>query len=314
MSYQAVISNLEKYLSKRWVRIIFGWVVPLTVLVVIYFRFNEQSSSCKLLDALHLDYSLLLLTVFLLPVNLLIEAYKWKLLCDEFEQKSFFEHLKIILAGKSANVITPFGIGDASTRILMNKSKTRFKTLLSLVTAMLTQSIPTYLFGFVTVWFLVDKGVELFDFDMLDLMLGASLMILIMLLLIWFYGGDLNKAFRRLRYVNEGLFSRVLILSFIRYSIFSLQFYLTFRSIGFSMEVQYLFLGIFWIFLFKSALPNISIVGDLVKRELSSILYFSLFDVDLGLVALANLIIWTINMVLPSLIGSMFLSKFITQR
>ena len=98
-------------------------------------------------------------------------------------------------------------------------------------------------------------------------------------------------------------------MSVLRYAVFTIQFFCLFIWLGSQLPTEVLLLGIAWIFLIKTILPGLSILGDLVKRELSAILFFSFFTSDLSIVFIASFVIWLINIALPALVGVGFVKE-----
>ena len=93
-------------------------------------------------------------------------------------------------------------------------------------------------------------------------------------------------------------------ISMLRYAIFVLQFYMLLSLFLPEAEPVLLFLGIAWVFFFKSIIP--ALLGGLGVREASGLVFFS--DVaNPELVVIPIFLIWAINNALPSVTGLIFI-------
>ena len=59
--------------------------------------------------------------------------------------------------------------------------------------------------------------------------------------------------------------------------------------------------GITWVFLAKSVIPTFNFLSDLGIREFSAVLFFDSFSVPVEPIVLASLLIWVINILIPTL-------------
>jgi len=306
----ALISSYQT--PKVWISIFWKWVVPLVVLGVIAFMVFDQGIEFYFdRSAMLANLHWLLFCLALLPLNFLIEAQKWRLLVGPFQPTSLIQSLKIVLSGRSLDTFVPLGFGDVFSRIIHVQSADRKQALGALALARGTQMLPTLAFGFMAVIFIIDHGVN----EVAHLMyytLGLTF-----LLLVSFFVFK-NRALKRpdikqyIKTFSTLSFKKIFILfslSFFRYFVFAIQFMSIFYWLGWSFGFQILAFGVCWIFLIKSVVPDLSIFGDLVKRELSAVAFFSLFGIHLDIVILASFMVWVINIVLPAVAGLWFVPE-----
>ena len=100
---------------------------------------------------------------------------------------------------------------------------------------------------------------------------------------------------------------QVLALSLLRYVIFTFQFYLVLSLFLPELAWYLILLGIGWIFLFRSVIP--SFLGNFGVREASAIVFFQAYVPDVSIVLIPCLIIWMINTVIPSILGTVYVFK-----
>ncbi|MGL1885978.1 MAG: flippase-like domain-containing protein [Reichenbachiella sp.] len=306
MQFTQLFSQTKQDRTSR-VRLAFGWNVSLFVLSVTGYKLITSSQYDTFVNnGLDFNYWYLALVILLLPVNVFFESIKWKVLCASFDDKGYWYYFKLILSGRSTNVITPFGIGDAALRVATVDSEHRVKSIVSLGISRVTQFVPAAVGGGISSWILIAQGVEIGLFELhgglLALLVGGGIVGLVFFLkkLKANYGFYLVHLDYRLVILSS-------VLSIVRYLVFTSQFYLVFLACGVEGEIWVLLSGIFWIFFIKTIVPNLTVLGDLAKREVSAMLFFSVFMIDIELVAISNLVIWLINMVLPAIIGVLFI-------
>jgi hypothetical protein len=88
--------------------------------------------------------------------------------------------------------------------------------------------------------------------------------------------------------------------------IFGTQFYLLFQLFGIALPVSIMLPGIAIIYLIKTIIPSLNIVGDLGLREVTALFYFQQFGAWQEKVVAASLLLWCINLLIPT-IGGLFL-------
>jgi len=94
---------------------------------------------------------LTVLVLLLLPVNLLLESYKWKLLIDKLEKVSLWNSLKAVLAGISVSMFMPNRVGDYLGRVFILQKANRIQATLSTILGSMAQFITTLIFGITAV-------------------------------------------------------------------------------------------------------------------------------------------------------------------
>jgi hypothetical protein len=94
----------------------------------------------------------------------------------------------------------------------------------------------------------------------------------------------------------------ILFLSFLRYAVFAIQLALAIHVIAL-VPWSDAFPGTTWILLIKSIAPAFNFLSDLGVREVSAIIYFEKFGYAVIPVIAASLLIWLINILIPTLYG-----------
>ncbi|MFY0600461.1 MAG: flippase-like domain-containing protein [Cyclobacteriaceae bacterium] len=264
-----------------------------TVILVLCFGFIFNK-----LSEVELDFSafffptflpIFLIVLLLMPVNWCLEALRWQISLPE-EKIPFRESLKIVLRGLAMNWMLPFATGDLTSRITESRGKKI--SMVALGYNRLTILFITVVYGAFSIAFFTESNDALYYLAPL-----LSVLLLVLILIIS------RNSFLGLptQFLNSFIAWRVVLLTLLRYCIFTLQFYLLISFFNPDLSSFIVTMGIGWVFMFRSFIP--SLFGNLGVREASSILFFQPYIEDLSLIMLPCLLIWLINTVIPSLVG-----------
>lgn len=257
--------------------------------------------------------------VLLIPVNWAFEAWKWQKLATKIERISFVEAYQGVLAGLALANFTPFMIGDYAGKILMLKTHKRTASIGAILLGNGMQLYVSLLFG------AISYGYFLCIAQPTPFVLHLSIIVLLFLLLamgIWiaFNLQKMNFSNTRnqfLRYISRYLIvlkeyslpeiRDIFLIASGRYIIFSIQFLLILQLFEVNLPVLILLAGIGIIFLTKTLGAAFNFLGDLSMRAITSIYYFGYFGAKLSLITTATFAIWLINVLVPVIIGSLFI-------
>ena len=267
---------------------------------------------------------LLVLAVLLLAVNLIFEALKWKTLVSVFTKISTGVALKATLTGIAAGIITPARFGEYFGRILVLEPQYNWKGAWATFVSSIAQSLATFFFGVIGVAILSPRFLS-------DALMGISPYILpggmavFLFLLYLYYHLDLalriisklgfRKIVTKIKKGDKGLeafkdrkiLNKVLIFSFIRYIVFSVQYYLILQFFGIEGHTVQLFAAIFSIFLIQTAIPLPGILDVFSKSEIA-ILVLGHFTSNKIMILSAALSLWIINLLIPAVLGMILIS------
>ncbi len=292
---------LKKYKKFNWKFLLrwglFGLLVGIACQKLFFTDWDIQIISS-------LPFYPILFVLILMPLNWFLEGVKWQMLT---ENESIVQACKAVLLGLLfRNFIS--GLGDLSGRLIgdTNKKESVFAFMLNSV----TQFLVTTVFGVWAIYYLINmvqsdflRGSVFTDFTWYHLFIVPFF---IMIILLVFKKGSIRK-YLNLRKYDTVSVMKVFGLSLLRYVIFSLQFYIIYKSLIPELESFSILAGIALIFLSKTIVPTINFIGDLGLREISAVLFFSQFGVSVQVVIVATLLIWVINVLIPSLLAISFI-------
>lgn len=317
----------SKFLNLTSSRVLW-WIKTIVFLTVVFLLYRLISSKIEHFDeikqsfrSLFFQKSIFLLIIILLltPINWAFEAWKWQKLASKVENISFWEAYKGVLIGLTFSTATPMMIGDYAGKILMLKTDKRLQSIGAILLGNSLQMYVSLLFGTVSYLFFIIWT----NPNPLALHIFISSLLLICLIFGVFLSFNLstinaflskNQFFEYLKkylgvlenYTLSELKTLFAIAS-CRYCVFSLQFILMFKVFQINQPISVLLVGVGIIFLTKTLISVLNALGDLSIRELTSIYYFSFFGANIAAISSATFMIWLVNVLLPMLVGSIFI-------
>jgi uncharacterized membrane protein YbhN (UPF0104 family) len=259
--------------------------------------------------------------VLLLPLNWLLEAKKWQLAAASIEKISLSLALRGVLSGLALGFITPHAWGDYAGRIWHMKNAQRHHALAGVLMSRASQMAITLVAGMPGLFFLLQSGEWLPDLPpalLQVLVLLSALLLLTALLRVGVWVQKLATILGRyswfaylqpLEGFSPQLSARLLLLSALRYLVFSSQFILMLFLFKVDLPLGILAMGVGFVYLAKSVIPAFNFLSDLGVREFSALLFFSSYEVSAALIVLASLVLWLINILLPTIAGAFLIFK-----
>lgn len=262
------------------------------------------------------------LVVVMMVANWGLETIKWILLMGPVEKLNFGKAFSSVLAGCSITLVTPNRIGEYGGRILFVKPENRIKGISLTILGSISQLIITLVAGIVGLLILKisdENSSKIFEHlpGFLDnILLVASVFSLLFLILIYMNVGwfvrlaekvkmlrSFMKHVRVLDELNGKQLLSIIVLSFLRYMVFILQYILMLKV----MNVQVDWSLSFWImtvfFLVMAMAPTIGFL-ELPIRATATVELFGMYSSNIIGIQAAAFSIWIINLAIPALIGS----------
>lgn len=254
----------------------------------------------------------------LLPVNWLMESVKWKLLVAPVQRLSFAESLKGVLAGIATGFFTPNRIGDLVGRIAFLKPDSRIPGITLSLVSSLTQNITIMLCG-------IPACILFFSRERGDNHIGHYILLCVVLLLVLgvFYfslpflakklgetklGKKIHDFIDFLSNYSLRYLLRVMLVSIVRYAVFSFQFYCMLRFFSVDLTAWQALLSIPLYYLFVTFTPSLAF-SEAAVRASYAMMVIGAFSPQTVNIALAGMAIWFVNWALPLVAGSVVLLR-----
>lgn len=264
---------------------------------------------------------LLLFAILLIPVNWGLEAIKWQLLVKDIHKISFFKAFEAVLSGVSFSVTLPNRVGEYLGRMMYMPDGSRLRTISASIVGSVAQLAITLSIG--TIGLLALKKEILQQYPQLTIwfqfIFYGLVFITILLLFLFFNVNTLvplaNKIIKNSKYLyliealgrfNKQFLFQLIFLSFLRYVIFLLQYFLLFALFNVDVSVAVISSVMSVVFLAMSVIPSIALVEIGLRGEVSLKLMgiFSANSLGIGLTTVS---VWFMNLIIPAILGSLLL-------
>ena len=287
-------------------------------------KLTEQNAPFTWKQLFNIDFihtGILTGIVLMMFLNWIIEALKMQILIKRLHPVSLLTSLKSVWTGVTFSFLFPNRFGEFIGRSFFFHHE-RLKIGLIAIVSSWAQMLITLFIGtiglmihlqifssnlFVNLWSLIAVGLVCTITGFLYFKLSWSAQIVKRWRFNW-----LKKQVQKIEILSEfsarELF-KILCLSLLRYFIFFVQFYGAFHF--FNIELSFfhalIFIPVYYVLLM--AIPSFAITEIGVRGTVSIFLFSALAGGDNGLIFAASTLIWLINILIPAIIGSCFLTS-----
>lgn len=262
------------------------------------------------------QFALMLLAIFFVPLNLYLEAIKWKLQIKPIEDISNRKSFLSIFTGMTAGMFFPNRMGNFLGRIFMLEKGDRIKAAMVTIVGGMAQMIATVCIGLLALILYVKKNYVLIGI--------LSVLIIITLLLLYFNIHLLNyfqflipKKFKEKTEEYFKVFSlydkkellKILLLSFVRYFLYTFQFVLLIWAFGIPLTYLKAMIPISLTYLAMMIVPFITITEIAVRGSVSVVIFenwlmMNGINSSYGMMVFtASSLLWIFNIAIPAIIG-----------
>ena len=268
------------------------------------------------------QFILMFVAFLLVPLNILLEAFKWKLQVKPIEDIRLNISYISIFTGMTAGMFFPNRMGSFLGRIFMLERGDRIKAAMVTIVGGFAQMIVTVCFGLTAALFFVEK------YKLLLIIISAILIILLILLyfkihLLKYLQILIPKRFKEKtksyveifsQYTKKELF-KILIISFARYLLYSFQFVLLIWAFNVPLSYLNAMIPISLTYLMMMIVPFITITEIAVRGSISIIIFekwLMMNGINSSLSAMifsASSLLWIFNIAIPATIGLFLINR-----
>ena len=270
------------------------------------------------------NLSVLILVIFLMFLNWFVESLKWRFLISKIEKVSIKTSLRAVFSGITVSSFTPNRVGEYGGRVFCLKHADRIQGVLITVIGSMAQLIVTIVFGLVGI-LLLPNLMPSFDLFLKDLEFSYPIILFVVILLstlliLLFLNASVftillskfrflakfSKYSKVFSFYSSSELLEVLVYSFVRYIIFTSQYFILLNI--FSVEVSYInsMILITTMLFVVSVIPTVAIAEIGIRGSVALYLFGLLSNNSIGILS-ATFSLWIINLVLPALIGIIFI-------
>ena len=269
----------------------------------------------------------------LMFVNWGAEIFKWRLLANYMMPVSYSLAAKSTLAGIAASVFTPFRIGSYIGKASLFPHRLRGKGLILQLFNAMAMFIVNFFFGLLFIGLLGSYAKEFVFGVNANVLSGIGFFSAGIVLVFWFLFVNvkiLMATFDRWKFtmnwrkyfdlVNDSgykqLSTTLILVSILRYLAITYQYVLAYEVFGVGLEGWQTFVAAGTLFFIIQFLPVFNAVELGVTRTAILSLILTTFGLIPELtpqitlsITLASFFIWVVNLAIPALLGSVFLSQ-----
>ena len=251
------------------------------------------------------SFGIIFILLFLSFLNRYLEILKWKNLVSYIAPISIYQATKQVLAALTAGIITPNGIGEyAGKALFFEKTKSKLIVFLNLICNGI-QMILTIIFGLIGL-------IILKYYELAFSLLGVSFVISLLVLLTKNFkikNSSLASLIQKMNEIPKKIHQKNSILGFSRYLVFSHQYYLLFIVLDVHLPYITLISTIAVVYFLASSLPSFQMFDFAVKGSVA-LFFFGKYDINEWIILFVSTLMWFLNVVLPVLIGTIFVLNF----
>mgnify|MGYP001187663338 CR=1 FL=1 len=263
--------------------------------------------------------------LFLLPSNWWLESVKWEMLVEKVQKIDIKIAFKSVLNGILTSFFTPNRVGDFVGRIVyLDKKNKKAGFTLSIINSftqnfiMIICGMPAFLLfvfrsrnshsaifqGFSIKVYLI----EFLLFLLIGIIFYIFLPFIVRILQKSKVANRFQSFFACLSVYNSWDLLKILMVSLLRYFVFSLQFFLMLRCFGVDLYVLNAMIAIPCTYLFVTFTPSLAF-SEVPIRSSYAVIFIGAFSHQLVQIMLATACVWAVNYALPLLGGSFFTLK-----
>lgn len=313
------------------------WLVTFAIVWGLYVQLFKRNDLTQLKDLFWQNLAsssscFLLLCILLMPLNWIMETCKWRVFTQPWSGLRFGQSLRAVLAGVAASMLLPNRSGDYLGRWLLTPDDQKTKLLLASLAGHYCQFLVLLGLGLPSVLALSSYLKDLPLIDARSFMFMVAGIFLFLLLtglvvvprLLHHYAASIQLGewpgfWRHIQSVlKHGLevltqyqvnhLLQGLAWSALRYSLYSVQYYLILRFYGIQLPLGAAVAGVGSIYLFQTAIPLPPVLGLLARGEIA-LLVWGVWGANALSILAASYTLFVLNLVFPALLGLFYIVK-----
>jgi hypothetical protein len=304
--------------TKIWLNYAVGGALSLFLLWFIYGQVTRQLKGIDGDTWKHTGWNgYLVLSICLMFLNISLECYKWYLLTRPVEPQRISQIISSCLAGIAFSIITPNRVGDYPGRILYLGRKNAFRYINVSVLGVMSQLSAISLWGLAG---LIYYNIT-FPGNLPKVALAVCIAANIFIAIVYWKFENWLPSFTRFpflkRFATYGRLLnrmttarqiRVLSISIIKCSVFTAQYLFLLRWMNVDVPLAEGFLIAALFFWTMASIPSIALTEVGFRGSVGLYLFQHYSANTVGILA-ATVGVWLLNLILPSIIGSVLLIR-----
>ncbi|MFD2863533.1 hypothetical protein [Mucilaginibacter antarcticus] len=294
--------------------------------VFIYSQYIKKGDNLKefekALDALNHTHVIIVMTVvvFLMLANWFVECLKWKFITERFAPLTVWRSIEGVFCGLTWAVFTPNRIGEYGGRVMFLPPHKRMYGVFAMAVGSFGQNVVTNVMGASAIlWFCYTfLNLSTLALSVITLLVPAYIALFLVVyfnikwIVSWLDRISFLKKYRRFfdimgAYKFDDLI-KIMGFCLTRFGIFSFQYYLIIHMLVPELPFYQIELLVFIVFFVQSALPSLDLIDVSVRASASATVFAYVTQQEIAIIA-AFTAIWLINLIIPAILGSVFIFK-----
>ncbi len=272
----------------------------------------------------------LVVMVLMMPLNWWLESLKWQKLISPHENISSKKALKTILAGVAAGIVTPARLGEYAGRLITSNPDKKGEVVAATFLGSVAQNLCNISIGILFSYYFLKNYFGATYLDSITFFVVIIIHIVFLLMIYYKLPKVVNifnkfgklrpyvNKIERINVYNQSLLNQVLLLSFCRYIIYFIQYFLVMKFLDQDLAFLLVFSNISMIYLIQTGIPLPAFISVFARGELAVLIWASL-GLDALTALTATFILWTVNLIVPAFAGLWIiyktdLSKFLKKK
>ena len=308
---------------------LFSYLLKAAILVLaavfIYHRINNNDN-LKQFEKLiaHVGHKEVVITmsivILLMLVNWVLESLKWKYLTSSLVKITIWQAIEAVFCGLTWAVFTPNRIGEYGGRVLFLPNRKRIHGVFAMAVGSFGQNVITNVLGLSALIWFVYTYTPVNTWIITTLALGA-VGFMVLLLIFYFNIRWLVALLNRISFLSKyhrffdimGRYNAMGLLNIMwfcltRFFVFSFQYYLVIHLLMPQLPLFPMMMMVFILFFIQSALPSLDLLDVGVRSITASTFFAYITDQKIAVIAAVSAI-WLINLIIPAILGSVFVLK-----
>ena len=270
------------------------------------------------------NYLLIGVVLLMMFLNWFLESLKWRFLISKIEKISIKRSIRAVFSGITVSAFTPNRIGEYAGRVFCLEKGDRIQAVLITVIGSMAQLLTTIVFGLIGV-LLLPNLMPSFDlllsesFFAFPIMLFIIILLNILLVVLFLHASVFSIILSKVTFLsrftkynevfafyNYSDLLEVLMYSIARYIVFTTQFFILLKVFGIPISYIDAIILITVMLFVISIIPTIAIT-EIGVRGSVAVFLFGLVSADIVGILSATFVMWVVNLLLPALIGTIFI-------
>ena len=306
----------------KWLSVVQWVILAIAYFVVIYKLVTFEDYDILLSFFSHITFyqcAGIVVVLFLFPLNLLLEALKWKVSVSGISKISVRQAVVSTFVGNVGAVITPNRLGDFPARVAYLGLNNKVEAVLLGMIGSALLSVVIVSFGLLAlIQYISVSGYNVVSRSYLFIVLSLIVLAIFLIVILPIVVKKINALELKSRYMNS-FFSELskmsyrkifnlTLLSLLRYIVFFSQYTIILLVFSNQITLAGAVMVVPIVYLFTTITPTIS-ASEAATRAGYALLLFEPLSVAAPSVVLATLILWIINNGIPICVG-LILSNF----